>query len=127
MNDEMAPMSELKIRLSLCERNFKLSKETKNKIARGEGECFNEFVKKTIEYMIKLEHLRVLILRGMVGGVMPDSLYLSLCARYKMTLYDYLDVEGLNNGEYVKFMEHLKLSKMMIDTYIDLYLAHQSR
>ena len=79
-----------------------------------------------IEYC-ELMHILTLILRGMVGGVMPDSLYRSLCARFMTILHACMDMEFENEGKYLRRAKGFKLFKEQFDIIIDTYLAHQSR
>ena len=110
----MSPMSRLKINSSNAEE---LWKKYRNE---PDQDLFD------IE-LIKLLHIQALILRGMVGGVMPDSLYLSLCARFMTILYACMDMEAKNEGEYLKRAKGLKVFKDYFDVVIEIYLEHQSR
>ena len=110
----MSPMSRLKIMLSETE-------ELWAEMRKDESQDLFD-----IE-LLKIIHIQALIMRGMVGGVMPDSLYRLLCARFMTILHACMDMKVENEGEYLLRAGSLKTFKDYFDFQIKTYLEHQSR
>lgn len=78
----------------------------------------------TYKHMYKYQHLWVLLLKSIVND-MPMTYYLSICKKLRDHLYECVDVEGMNEGEYLEWTASLKERKEAFDEIVDDYTEYK--
>lgn len=77
-----------------------------------------------MKFVLKMKCIIILVLKSMVNNT-PMTYYLSVCKKFRDTLFDGLDIPTDNEGDYLDWTECLKEMKEIFDYFIDVYTDYK--